>query len=108
MSLGLYILIDGTPVECGDVLTWASWFEEYGEERQLARDVIGETTVSTIFLGVDFNHTRTGPPILWETMVFGGPHNMWGQRYRSAPAAIKGHAEAVAMVQEKDAPQGLS
>jgi hypothetical protein len=66
--LGLYILVGQTPVPEPDPLKWAEWFET--AERQVARDEIGAGLVSTVFLGLDHDHMRNGPPILFETMVF--------------------------------------
>jgi hypothetical protein len=34
--------------------------------------MIGDAKVSTVFLGLDHSFSEDGPPILWETMVFGG------------------------------------
>lgn len=58
--------------------------------------------VSTVFLGVDHNFSTTGPPILWETMIFGMPEEsdlnerMW--RYASYREAYDGHQSAVRQV----------
>lgn len=41
---------------------------------RVGEDVIGPSRVSTVFLGLDHGYMG-GPPILWETMVFGGPMN---------------------------------
>lgn len=57
----------------------------------------GRIEVSTIFLVLD--HGWNGSvPILWETMVFGGPDDMEQRRYSSRAAAVAGHAEAVTCV----------
>lgn len=63
---------DGKPRPCPDLLEWANWFEKSGNERQVRLDTFESGHVSTIFLGIDYNF-GDGPPILWETMVFGGP-----------------------------------
>lgn len=65
-----YILEGKEIVPCEDVLTWAKWFEK--AERHVADDTIGDVRVSTVFLGID-HQFGDGPPILFETMVFGGP-----------------------------------
>lgn len=66
-----YILDEkGNPVPEPDLLKWAKWFET--ANRRVARDQIGDSKISTVFLGVDYNFTE-GQPLLWETMVFGGP-----------------------------------
>lgn len=76
MTSDKYILSkDGTtPVVAeGGLLEWATWKENNREASIVAKDHIGNATVSTIFLGLDHNWSLDGPPILWETMVFGGP-----------------------------------
>ncbi len=64
----LYTLnLRGEPMPCDDVLTWAKWFES--AERHVAYDLVGDSCISTVFLGMD--HSFGGKkPILWETMVF--------------------------------------
>ncbi len=71
---GKYILAeDGrTPVLVEDIRDWARWFET--AERTLARTNLGALgEVSTVFLATDHSYSNFGPPVLWETMVFGGP-----------------------------------
>ncbi len=65
-----YILDDkGKPIPEPDLLTRAHWFEK--AERQVCKDIVGDSTISTVFLGIDHSF-QPGTPILWETMVFGG------------------------------------
>lgn len=105
---GRYILDkDGNVMPCVDLIEWAQWFETSIDQRRVARDQVGDYTVSTIFLGLDhgFGLVRaweTDPlhyqPVLWESIVFsivGGACDMW--RYRSREAALEGHA---ALMQE--------
>ena len=47
-------------------------------------------------LGLD--HAWSGPPLLFETMVFGGELDEFQERYTSKPDALAGHARAVARV----------
>jgi hypothetical protein len=58
----------------------------------------GDVTVSTVFLMFDHNFRNDGPPILWETMIFGGKHNGDTTRYISAKDAKLGHAIACQLV----------
>ena len=58
----------------------------------------GDVTVSTIFLMFDHNFSNDGPPILWETMVFGGKHSGNTTRYTSAKDAKLGHKIACQLV----------
>lgn len=99
--LGRYTLRDGEPVEEPDLLKWGRWME--GTSRKVARDKLGEVVVSTVFLGLDHNWADDGPPILYETMVFGGPLNDEQQRYHTREGALSGHAEMVARVTGSEA-----
>jgi hypothetical protein len=61
-----------------------------------------EVEVSTVFLAID--HGFGGRlPVLWETMIFGGPHDQWCDRYISEEAATHGHDAVVqALLAGKD------
>ena len=85
-----------------DLMTWARWLEKDHSQRvvaqtKLANDIV---LVSTVFLGIDHNFSEEGPPILFETMVFGmleddemAESYCW--RYSSWDDAETGHAMAV-------------
>ena len=60
-----YKLVDRVPVECPMNET------VFGPDRQVAATEIGDVSVSTVFLGIDHSFGAAGPPILFETMVFG-------------------------------------
>ena len=64
-----YILKGKEPEPVHDVLAWGRWFET--ADRRVALDRIGETDISTVFLGLD-HQFGSGPPLLFETLVFGG------------------------------------
>ena len=64
-----YILAGHKTVKV-DLMTWAEWFEK-SEDRHVAREKIGDAEISTVFLGLDHSFGQ-GPPLLFETMVFGG------------------------------------
>lgn len=66
-----YILDEnGEPVQEDDLDKWALMFKS--DKRKVALDTFGDVRVSTVFLGLDHQHGLDGPPLLWETMVFGG------------------------------------
>lgn len=92
-----YILVDGEPVPEPDILKWSDWFER--SDRKLARDEFDDYYVSTIFMGTDHNYDDTGPPILWETMVFGGKLADEQERYTSRADALRGYARMVKRVE---------
>ena len=76
------------PVEA-DLMTWARSFEN--GRRHIGKDEIGDVLVSTVFLGIDHSFGG-GPPILFETMVFGGPLDQEQVRYATLDEAEVGHA----------------
>ena len=96
-----YILDEqGNPVPCEDLYKWGRWLEG-DENRILKHDYIlsKRILVSTVFLGVDHNFGDDGPPVLWETMIFGGKHNDYQDRYTSKENALIGHQLALAMAE---------
>lgn len=93
-----YILNEqGEPVPEPDLLKWAAWFEK--ADRHVAKDLLpGGERVSTVFIGMDHSFSRVPcPPVLWETMIFGGAHDEYQERYSSREEALAGHARAVAL-----------
>jgi hypothetical protein len=96
----LYILDeDGNP-KVASPIEWAVWWET--ADRHVAHTMILNVEVSTVFLGINCNYSGVGPPVLWETMIFGEldingfDQKQW--RYSSKEAALKGHEEAVKQV----------
>jgi hypothetical protein len=94
MTHGKYILVNGEPVEEPDLTKWGEWFEGNSTERIVARTKIGDAEVSTVFLSIDHSFLEKGP-VLWETMVFGGPLGGKMNRYRTRAQAEAGHAAMV-------------
>ena len=96
-----YILVDRTPVLV-NMEMWAEWFTET-DRRRVCKTKIGDSTeVSTVFLGIEHDYSRDGPPILFETMIFGGPldGDMWRcATYNQAEAQ---HQAAVALATKAD------
>lgn len=66
-------------------------------DRVIGRTIIGDVKVSTVFLTID-HQFNDGPPVLFETMIFGGEHDQWQDRYCTYQEAIIGHLEAIDMV----------
>lgn len=86
---------NGDPVRCGDIGKWANWYKT--AERHIGDDVVKNIRVSTVFLGVDHGWGRDRP-ILWETMIFGGKHDDYQERYASKQEALAGHQRALSLV----------
>ncbi len=95
-----YILdTDGKTAIPVGVLTWGKWFEK--ANRTVRKDTIGDVDISTVFLGLDHNFMCDGiphPPVLWETMIFGGEYDQYQERYSSYEDAVEGHERAMAIV----------
>lgn len=78
---------------------WAELFEDF-EGRRIARDEVGPWVVSTVWLGLDHSFLRSGPPLIFETMVFGGVLDDEMDRYSTLEEAQEGHARILAKVTE--------
>lgn len=94
-----YILRDKIPVEIDEISEWGRWIEGL-QNRIVAKDMIGKVKVSTVFLGIDHGF-GDGPPILFETMIFGGEHDDYQERYSTWEQAEEGHKRAVRLVKEE-------
>lgn len=94
-------LINGQVVPAGDsvaeIVAWAQQFQD-PERRRIGLDKIGEAEVSTVFLGI--NHGFAGPPLWFETMIFGGFEGEYCERYETLEQARAGHARVVAKLAE--------
>ena len=71
----------------------AAWYLERSPRRFLAFTQCGRVAVSTVFLAFDHGHGQTRQPVLFETLVMGGPSDGFGRRYALYAAALRGHAE---------------
>ncbi len=98
-----YILnAEGQPEQCHDLLAWAHWFEK--ADRHVAHDTVGDVKVSTVFMGLDHSFGMQGGPILYETMVFGGPLDGGQDRYSTRAEAEVGHAAILERVKTAAGP----
>jgi hypothetical protein len=94
-----YILDGRNPIPCADFMTGARWFET--SDRQVAKTDFGDVRVSTVFLGLDRSFGE-GPPLLFETMIFGGPFDQdkYQERCSTWEEAEAQHAEAVEVARQ--------
>ncbi len=88
-----YILGKNHELIEADLITWAKFFEDI-KNRKVAKDIIGEIEVSTVFSGLDHNWGG-GEPLLFETMIFGGERDEEQHRYHTWKEAEKGHKKIV-------------
>jgi hypothetical protein len=92
-----YILVDRKLVNCPNDNDWYVWFGNM-KNRRVAKDVIGDTIISTIFGGIDRSYGREPHPQVFETHIFGGEHDDWEEFSASWSEAETVHAKAVALV----------
>lgn len=72
--------------------------------RLVARDEVGGTVVSTVWLGVNHQHFD-GPPLIFETATF-DPEGDVLDRYSTEAEALVGHATVVRRLQDALQPPG--
>lgn len=92
---------EGNPTLCASLEEYAAWAGSRNRELdRVALDVLeGDIRISTVFLGMDHNYYG-GPPLLYETMIFGGSHDEYQRRYSTRAEAVAGHKEALALAKE--------
>lgn len=101
-----YTLDGHTPRPISDEEFWASTNTLLlsDAERRVGLTMVGEVSISTVFLQLDHafrwsqGGERPSPPILFETMVFGGRMDMARERYATWEEAEAGHARWVETV----------
>ncbi|MBI4209522.1 MAG: hypothetical protein HY538_07445 [Deltaproteobacteria bacterium] len=69
----------------------SQWLEFLGSERHLQKTKIGNTLISTVFVGISQEET----PLLFETTVFDGNLTLQSQKWETWDEAITGHQRAV-------------
>lgn len=91
---GFYYDRDGSSIT-GE--QWRHLFENKAYCR-VAFDQIDGVEVSTVWLGMNHNYSMDGPPLIFETMVFGGELGQEQWRYSTEQAALTGHQYACEIV----------
>jgi len=93
MPRSRYYSRDGKPLT---LIEWAKNLERRSDSgRRVAEATVpGNFWVSTVWLGVDHNYRRSGPPQIFETMVFRSHkelHEFDCVRYTTETQALNGH-----------------
>jgi len=95
---------DKNPVPCDDTKEWVRFMENLENKvvrKTTIENEIENIEVSTVFLGIDHSFSSDGPPILFETMIFGGPTDQEQWRYVTWEDAITDHSRVLEELQGK-------
>jgi len=96
-----YYILDGREIKpTADLMEYAEWFEN-STARFINQTMIGDIKVSTVFLGLDHSFGDGQTPILFETMVFGGPLDQQQDRYSTYDEAEAGHEKMCNLVRSR-------
>lgn len=91
-----------------DLFKWAVWYGS--NERIVKQEWVDNVRISTVFLGLNYNFSGQGPPVLWETMTFSNRQDWNRETDRCAgnrEQAQAMHAQMVERVREKLAKRGV-
>jgi len=88
---------EGNPVKEPDMIK--ATLQNATTNKHIGKDDIEGVSISTVFLGFDHSFGG-GEPLLFETMIFGGKHDEYQERYSTREEAIKGHKKAVKLVKK--------
>lgn len=85
--LDLYVLDGDVPVHASSMKEWSEFMDK---NKILKKTRVGKSEVSSIFLGMDHNFWG-GAPVLFETMIFGGPLDMTQERNQTKKGCLATH-----------------
>lgn len=94
-----YILKRGRPVKAKSIKHYHYWSLN-SKYKAVKQEHIGDIFISTVFLGLD-HAWQSDIPVLWETMIFGGEHDQYQDRYTSYEDALEGHQTALNLVNKQ-------
>lgn len=84
---------EGKVVPC-EFMEWMIMFNQ--DERIIAKDTLGSCSISTVFLGLD--HAFEGPPLIFETMIFGWRNDEYQTRCSTKEQALEQHQDAILLL----------
>ena len=96
-----YILDENNkPVKSTGIQEYSDWEKANQDKKYLKQEFVDDIHVSTVFLGLD-HAWQSDIPVLWETMIFGGEHDQYQERYTSYEDALEGHQTALNLVNKQ-------
>jgi hypothetical protein len=93
--MSLYYDRQGKPLTTEEFIVLFSRFEY---KRIAYTELNDEVNISTVWLGIDHG-CGSDKPVIFETMIFGGEHDGYQDRYYTEDEARAGHEKAVALCQ---------
>ena len=90
-----YILRNQIPVLASSAAEFGKWVES--ADRVVSHTQIADIEVSTVFIGID-HQFYNGPPLLFETMVFGGDLDQTCRRCSTWDEAVEQHESILSEV----------
>jgi hypothetical protein len=96
-----YILDDDNNPVPSTGLESCDWMDGNPERKAVKQEHVDDVFISTVFLGLDHAWLDASSPLLWETMIFGGEHDQYQERYTSYEDALEGHKIALNLVNQK-------
>jgi hypothetical protein len=96
-----YILNDDHTTTPCEMMVWAKWLSEDRKRVIVKQDIIGEVKVSTVFLGLNHAYLGQGAPLIFETMIFGGPEDGYQDRCTTWQQAEKMHETALKLLEKE-------
>ena len=110
-----YYDLDGKPMT---LLEWVALLESKRAARapdgesspdedptRIGLDHVDGIEISTVWLGIDHGFSDQGPPIIFETMIFGGEYDQHCWRYPTKEPALAGHVRIVAALRNGTSPE---
>jgi hypothetical protein len=93
-----YVLDGHAPRQELDLMAWARWFETSDAERTVADELMpNDVQVCTSFSSIEpVGTNQVEEPLLFQTVVYGGPWNNWGKNVATWEEAEALHARVVA------------
>jgi len=101
--MGRWYILDenNKPVVASAINEYVDWEEANPTKKAVKQENVNDDIyVSTVFLGLD-HAWDSNIPVLWETMIFGGDHDQYQERYTSYEDALEGHQIALNLVNKQ-------
>ena len=91
---GLYYDYDGKPINTEE------WLEFWKGNRVIQQDDYDRGRISTVYIGLDQSFGLGGPPLIFETMIFGGKFHGHEWRAATREEALKNHMAAYQLMRD--------